>query len=403
VDAGSNAYVTGYTNSSNFPTTAGAFQTSLGGGYDDFVAKFNPAQSGSASLVYSTYLGGSSDDGHPKTTLIPDGGGIGVIFWGNGPAIAVDSSGDAFVAGGTLSANFPTTAGAYETSVGSLGNGGDAFVTKLNPTGSGLIYSTYLGPSSPGSDYYATDVITRATSIALDSAGNAYMTGLTRSDAFPVTSNAIQSSLSGSLVNIGTAHKPKWVRENVLADAFVTTLNATGSSLLFSTYYGGTGDDFGLGVALDSAGNTYVAGVTSSDSYPTTAGAYDSTPPFTGHGHAGFVFKIDPPVESGGSTAAATTTADTSAGSFPRMLMPTAPSDAGPALANALATAPPNSTSSAPSSPPASASSLPAMRTASRTNTAAVLPAGAISGGGEEAIDQVFLDWQADDVRILGD
>jgi hypothetical protein len=401
VDSSGNTYITGYTNSSNFPTTSGAFQTSQPSpnNYHAFVAKFNPAQSGSASLVYSTYLGGSGSDGNFPQNLVPDGGGVPVSFWTNGPAIAVDSSGDAYVAGGTNSTNFPTTTGAYETSVGSLSNGTDAFVTKLNPTGSGLVYSTYLGPTSPGSDYWpnAADN-TKATSIALDSSGNAYVTGLTRSDGFPVTSDAIQSTLSGSLVNIGTSKKPNWVRENVLADAFVTTLNATGSSLLFSTYYGGTGDDFGLGLALDSAGNTYVAGVTSSDSYPTTAGAYDSTPPFTGHGHAGFVFKIDPPVESGGSTAAMTTTADTSADSLPRLLMPIAPSDAGPALANALATAPPNSTSSAPpTSRPASASSSPAIPTPTGISAGPVSPVGAFSGGGEEAVDQVFMDWKADE------
>jgi hypothetical protein len=402
VDSSGNAYVTGYTSSSNFPTM-GAYQTSLKGTYNAFVAKFNPAQSGSASLVYSTYLGGNGYDGYFPQNLVPDGGGVPVSFWTNGPAIAVDSSGDAYVAGGTNSTNFPITPGAYETSVVSLSNGTDAFVTKLNPTGSGLVYSTYLGPTSPGSDYWpnAADN-TKATGIALDSAGNAYVTGLTRSDGFPVTSNAIQSTLSGSLVNIGTSKHPNWVEENVLADAFVTTLNASGSGLLFSTYYGGTGDDFGLGIALDSAGNTYVDGVTSSDHYPTTAGAYDSTPPFTGHGKSGFVFKIDPPVELGGSTAAATATAETSAGSLPRLLMPIAPPDAGPALANVLTTASPNSASSAPpTSRPASASSSPAMPTPTGISAGPVSPAGAISGGGEEAVDQVFIDWYADDVRIL--
>jgi hypothetical protein len=311
----------------------------------------------------------------------------------------VDSSGDAFVAGNTNSTNVPTTAGAYEASVGSLSNGTDAFVTKLNPAGSALAYSTYLGPSSPGTAYYGNAADdTRATSIVLDSAGNAYVAGLTRSDAFPVTSNAIQSTLSGSLINIGTAHKPKWVRENVLADAFVTTLNATGSSLLFSTYYGGTGDDFGLGLALDSAGNTYVAGVTDSDHYPTTAGAYDSTPPFTGHGMAGFVFKIDPPVEPGGATAAATTTADISAGNFARLPFAVAPSDASPALANALATAPPNSTSSAPlTSRPASASSSLAMPLATGISASPLGLPVAMSGGGEEAVDHVFAEWRVDD------
>src|SRR5262249_23320719 len=149
--------------SSNFPTTTGAFQTTLGGGYDDFVAKFNPAQSGSASLVYSTYLGGSSDEGFPTEILRYGIGARAVTFPTRGPAIAVDSSGNAYVAGSTKSTNFPTTSGAYEPSVGSLSNGSDAFVTKLNPTGSGLVYSTYLGPSSPGSEQFAVGDNTKAT------------------------------------------------------------------------------------------------------------------------------------------------------------------------------------------------------------------------------------------------
>jgi hypothetical protein len=400
VDASGNAYVTGYTNSSNFPTTTGAFQTTLGGGYDAFVAKFNPALSGSGSLVYSTYLGGSGDEAFPTEVLRYGTGARAITFPTRGPAIAVDSSGDAYVAGRTRSTNFPTTSGAYEPSVGSLSNGSDTFVTKLNPTGSGLVYSTYLGPSSPGTESFAVGDNTTATSIVVDASGNAYVTGLTRSTAFPVTSNAIQSTLTGTLVNIGTAKKPNWIVEYSLAEAFVTTLNATGSSLLFSTYLGGQYDDFGLGLALDSAGNTYVAGVASSTDFPTTAGSYQPNAPFTSqNGYSGIVFKIDPPVEPGGSTAAATTTADISVGNFARSLFTVAPPDAGPALANALATAPPNSTSSAPpTSRPASASSSPAMPTPTGISAGSVSPAGAISGGGEEAVDQVFIDWQADDL-----
>jgi hypothetical protein len=405
LDGSGNAYITGYTNSTTFPTTTGAYQTSLKGGtgYDLFVAKFNSALSGSASLVYSTYLGGSGNDGWAATYLSPYGGG-GITMPTPGPSIAVDSSGDAYVAGGTNSTDFPTTSGASEPNVGTFASGAsDAFVTKLNPTGSQLVYSTYLGPYSPGPDYYggSTLDITRATGIALDSAGNAYVTGVTRSDAFPVTSNAIQSTLSGSLVNIGTAHKPHWVRENVKGDAFVTTLNASGSSLLFSTYLGGTNDDFGMGLALDSAGNTYVAGVTASADFPTTAGAYDPTFP-SGAVWSGFVFKIDPPVESGGAIAPATSALQPSAAAFPRTALPGFELGTGPALLNG----PTMATTSTPAGGPASAG---AAYLASSLNVPAAVPPAtassqrtvALSGGGEEAVDQVFIDWQADEASTV--
>jgi hypothetical protein len=273
VDSAGNAYLTGQTYSANFPTTAGAFQTKYGGNGDVFVAKINPSLSGSASLVYSTYLGGSGTDGlYPLynfdfRNLTP-----------TGPGIAVDGAGDAYVAGFTSSTNFPTTPGAYETSIGS-GNG-VAFVAKLNPTGSQLVYSTYLGTNSTKSG-----VRTEATSIAVDSAGNAFVAGLTYSTAFP-TVNPIQHSLGGKTGS---------------ANAFITTLNATGSGLLFSTFLGGSRShagsgfptaDFALGLALDAAGNTYVAGVTSSVNFPTTAGAYQTT--YSGGDCDGFVTKISP-------------------------------------------------------------------------------------------------------------
>jgi hypothetical protein len=279
VDSSGNAYVSGYTNSTNFPTTAGAYQTTLAGNNDAIVAKFNPSLSGSASLVYSTYLGGSGIDGLPQYNLRASGRGIGMIFCTTGPGIAVDSSGDAYVAGTTGSTNFPTTPGAYEPSVGSL-NGSDAFVTKLNAAGSGLVYSTYLGTG---------DNTTRATSVAVDAAGNATVVGLTQSSTFP-TVNPIQSHL-GTIPPSGKKPPPPPIR----ADAFVTTFNAAGSALLFSTYLGGGDDDFGLGVARDSSGNLYLAGVTASTAFPTTVGAYQTTPPFGTGQWGGFVAKISSP------------------------------------------------------------------------------------------------------------
>ncbi|MEP7289163.1 MAG: SBBP repeat-containing protein [Chloroflexota bacterium] len=213
VDSSGNAYVTGYTYSTDFPT-ANAFQIANSGGDDAFVTKLNAAGS---ALVYSTYLGGTDFD--------------------DGIGIAVDSSGNAYVTGFTQSTNFPTTAGAYQTvSASSL----NAFVTKLNAAGSALVYSTYLG----GNGF---DV---GKGIAVDSSGNAYVTGYTYSTNFP-TANAFQIANSGG------------------DDAFVTKLNAAGSALVYSTYLGGTGNDEGNGIAVDSSGNAYVTGYTSSTNFPT--------------------------------------------------------------------------------------------------------------------------------------
>jgi hypothetical protein len=236
LDPSGNAYVTGFTYSTNFPTTSGAFQpTYSGGGGDAFVAKFNPALSGAASLVYSTYLGGSGLDGYQ----VPTGGAVEMAQI-NG-AIAVDSAGDAYVTGSTSSSNFPTTPGAFQVHSSFGKNGGygspsDAFVTKLNATGTALVYSTYLGGGSKSQSL--------GTSIALDANGDAYLTGWTNSTSFP-TQNPLQAANSGGY------------------DAFVTALNPSGSGLLFSSYLGATGGvsggDGGGSIALDPQGNVYVA------------------------------------------------------------------------------------------------------------------------------------------------
>jgi hypothetical protein len=169
VDSAGDAYVTGQTTSTNFPVTAGAFQSTLAGSSGNaFVAKLNPAASGAASLLYSTYLGGNNYD--------------------VGSGIAVDSAGDAYVTGDTRSTNFPVTAGAFQST---LADGENAFVAKLDPAASGaasLLYSTYLGGNN-------NDV---GQGIAVDSAGDAYVTGYTGSSNFPVTASAYQSTLAGS-------------------------------------------------------------------------------------------------------------------------------------------------------------------------------------------------------------
>src|SRR5207247_1970406 len=198
------------------------------------------------ALFYSTYLGGSDSD--------------------EGFAIAVDTAGTAYVTGRTFSIDFPTTQGAFQTTL--VGFHGVVFVTKLNPTGSGLVYSTYLGGA----------IADRAQAIAVDIAGNAYVTGLTFSKDFPTTPGAFQSTpipLAGN-------------------NAFVTKLNPTGSALVYSTYLGGNNDDQGLGIAVDAAGNAYVAGQTRSSTFPTTPGAFQR---FEGGGlyePDAFVTKLNP-------------------------------------------------------------------------------------------------------------
>jgi Beta-propeller repeat len=221
VDAAGNAYVAGETGSSNFPTTAGAFDRTRNGEFDVFVAKLNAAGS---ALVYSTYLGGSLVD----------------LPWD----IAVDSANTAFVVGDTRSPDFPTTAGAFDTTA----NGAfDGFVTRLNATGSALLYSTFLG----GSDMEG------AGSIAVDAASNAYVAGATPSADFPTTPGAFDTVLDGGY------------------DAFVTKLDATGSSLVFSTFVGGSEGDSFSGIALDASGSVWLSGSTSSADFPATPDALD--------------------------------------------------------------------------------------------------------------------------------
>lgn len=226
VDADGNAYVAGTTGSADFPVTAGAYGGTARGSDDIFVFKLN--QTGTA-LIYSTYIGGISTD------------------WGTN--ITVDADGNAYVAGTTASSNFPVTAGAYQTS---KNTDYDGFVTKLNATGTGLVYSTYIGSSTQD---WIHD-------LALDSFGNVYITGQTWSSSFPVTAGVVQQVYGGGG-----------------GDAFVTKLNAAGSALVFSTYIGGSGQDYGHRIALGPAGDIYVLAATSSNNLTTTAGAYQATHP----------------------------------------------------------------------------------------------------------------------------
>lgn len=224
-----NAYIAGLTRSDNFPTTLGAYDTTHGGVDDGFITKLN---STGTDLIYSTYLGsiGSTEEC---------------------VAIAVDSSGKAYVVGETTHPNFPITRNAYD---GSHNGGYDIFITKLNTTGTGLFYSTYLGGSG------ADRAVGVSGGIAVDGIGNAYVTGHTNSSNFPTTAGAYDTGYNG-----GT-----W------GDVFITKINSSGSTLLYSTFLGGSGDDYGHGITVDGSGNAYVTGYTTSSNFPTTPDAESS-------------------------------------------------------------------------------------------------------------------------------
>jgi photosystem II stability/assembly factor-like uncharacterized protein len=292
VDSSGNTYVAGSTSLTDFPTTPGAFQTSYAGkdagnGADVFVTKFGP----DGSLIYSTYLGGSE---HEQAL-----------------GIAVDSSGNAYITGLTYGKDFPTTPGAFRTN---FVNFAAVFLTKLNAAGTGLVYSTFLesgdgfgpglpagiavdssgntyltgyssgstyatgsqqiGPGGGDNDVFVTKVNSTGTaivynthvggngkdegnSVAVDASGNAYVTGWTISTDFPTTPNAFKAR-----------H-----REPLIAEPFVAKVNSSGTALIYSTLLGGSGGE-GSGIAVDSSGQAYVAGTTSSTDFPTTPGAF---------------------------------------------------------------------------------------------------------------------------------
>lgn len=241
VDASGNAYVIGNTDGGGFPTTAGAYDRTHNGGRDAFITKLNPSGS---NLLYSTFLGGNIGD------------------FGRG--IALDSSGNVYATGGTFSVDYPTTVGAYDVTHGQLEccNGQDVFVTKLNAAGSALVYSTFIG--SIGLD--------SGSGIAVDSGGNAYVSGIAEI-SYPTTTGAYDTTLNGN------------------RDAFVTKLNAIGSALVYSTLLGGSSSEEGIeDIVLDSSDNAYVIGFTQAGDYPTTAGAYDTT--YSG-GDDAFVSKLN--------------------------------------------------------------------------------------------------------------
>jgi outer membrane protein assembly factor BamB len=225
LDLAGNTYLTGYTWSSNFPTSADAYDKTLTGSRDIFVTKLSPTGN---TLIYSTYLGG----------------------WGGanyGWGIAVDEVGYAFITGFTTSMYFPTTAGAYDRTY----NGNDdIFITKLSQSGNALIFSTFIGGT--GND--------DGRDITLDIQGNVCIVGKTGSSNFPITSNAYDATHNGD------------------SDVIITILSNLGNALIYSTFIGGASLDWGNAITFDPTGAIYITGTTSSEEYPITTDAYDPTP-----------------------------------------------------------------------------------------------------------------------------
>jgi hypothetical protein len=233
----------GYVYSSDFPTTAGAYDRTHNGSCDGFVARLN---ANASSLIYATYLGGAGSEAAFSVAILP--------------------SGDAIVAGDTSSANFPTTPGSFDRTY----NGGtDAFVSRLDARGAVLVFSTYLGGANLERN--------QREDLAIDKNGNVVITGETSSSDFPTTPGAFDTTYNGG------------------ADAFVTRLKADGSSLQTSTYLGGTSSDYVQSVTVDPSGSVTVAGYTDSSDFPTTSGAYDQT--YNGNKDA-FVARFNPNLSS---------------------------------------------------------------------------------------------------------
>lgn len=254
VNAAGEAYVAGLTAAADFPTTDGAFQRTLEGDSDAFVARLS---ADGRRLIYSTLLGGD------KGVVPTEQQGDDAIT-----AIAVDASGAAYVTGHTVSFGFPTTPGAIARE--RVGEGGCegcdwVFAAKIAPDGGSLVYSTYIGGIA----------VQIARDIAVDAAGSAYIVGSASSPDFPTTAGAFQPTIAEA-------------GEDFI-DAFVLKLNATGTGIVYGTFLGGGGRDVAFSVALDAAGNAYVTGTTTSLNFPVTAGAIQGS--HNGSGDA-FVAKL---------------------------------------------------------------------------------------------------------------
>ncbi len=238
IDSSGNIFVAGWTSSVNYPTTAGAYDTTFNGGSRDvFVSRLD---NDLTDLLASTFIGGSFDD--------------------YAYALAIDSSGNVFITGAAYSSDYPTTSGAYDTSY----NGGsrDIFISRLDNDLTDLLASTFIG----GNDY------DYAYALAIDSSGNVFITGYTYSSDYPTTPEAYDTTPNGSY------------------DVFVSKLNAGLTNLLASTFIGGSYSDYGYALAIDSSGNVFIAGYTYSSDYPTTSEAYDTS--FNGGSRDVFVSRL---------------------------------------------------------------------------------------------------------------
>ncbi len=302
LDAAGNIHVSGVTGSSNFPATAGAFDTSFGGQNDGYAAKFDPTLS---ILIYATFLGGAGED--------------------EAHSLAVDSSGYAYVCGHAGGSDFPTTPGSYSPSY--RGGNADGFVVKIDPNGAVLRYSTFLGGSG-GDDLY---------SLTLGAGNEVHVAGKTRSTDFPTTPGAFdrtyngvddvivasidssgstlvhstfvggaEQDVAGGIVldSLGNTFVTGWTlssdfpispgafdeRANGAGDTFLIKLNAAGTSMPYSTYIGGSYEEYGNSVGVDSTGSVYVAGFTASLDFPTTLGAFDMT--YNGNPSDAYVLKL---------------------------------------------------------------------------------------------------------------
>jgi len=256
---GDEVYATGYTNSTDFPVTSGAAERNCGPACADYYTGF-VAKLGGSGVSYATYLGGT------ETT-------VANTTFNTGIGIAVDSVGNAYITGTTNTIDFPVTSKAFQTTYGGttdLPNGvagcidflngqfpcGDAYVVKLNPTGSAITWATYLGGSTADIGY----------SIKLDTKGNVWVGGYTQSYAcsvcdpvhtpFPTSADAYQSVKGGGL------------------DSFLSEISPDGSTLIYSTYYGGSNDEIAFGLAVDAQGSGYLAGRTISIDTPVSSNAY---------------------------------------------------------------------------------------------------------------------------------
>lgn len=320
VGADLSIYVAGTTSSADFPSTPGSVQPAFGGGdcygfpcSDAFVVKLNPFGFG---LVYGTFLGRADSDEalalrvnssgeayvagragweYPTTSgafdrhfafaegfvtkLSVDGSSLVFSTYLGGDtnddvitALALDADGNVYVTGHTMSRDFPTTAGCFSSEFKGGYILGDAFVAKLNPSGSQLLYGTYLGGRGDDSGGTANGDDS-GYAIAVDSRGHAYVTGYTESRFFPTTPDPFDATFGG------------------YGDAFLAKLSRDGSSLMHSTFLGGWTKDIAYALALDNAGNAYVSGETVSNDFPVTAGAFDRS---LNDGRDAFVTKLSP-------------------------------------------------------------------------------------------------------------